>query len=105
MVSKIVKVFSFIFLYFPFLVKEMLRSGILVARVILSKNKINPGMLSVKKMSSKNASVIYANSITLTPGTYTIEIGSGNLLIHSIDKSEKENITMRKKIEDLLCWT
>ncbi len=45
----------------------------------------------VKWISSKQQTdlglVIYANSITLTPGTITIEMNNNNLLIHALDGS------------------
>lgn len=103
MKSKIIKFLTFTCVYLPFLAKEMMKSGLVVARAILSKKQVHPGLHKAKKLLTNNASVIYANSITLTPGTYTIEIDSSHLLIHSIDSSEEENVVMRQKIERLLC--
>ena len=65
----------------------MIKSNLDVARRVISpKLPINPGIVEVKtKLQSKIARVILADSITLTPGTFTIEIEDDSLFIHCID--------------------
>lgn len=47
---------------------------------------INPGVVEVKtKLKSPVARLILANSITLTPGTLTVDIKDETLLVHWID--------------------
>ena len=63
-------------LYWPWLAKEILLSAINVARIIVSPSlPISPHMLGARS-SQKSAvgTVTYANSITLTPGTITVDI-------------------------------
>jgi multicomponent Na+:H+ antiporter subunit E len=82
-------VYSFIYL-FVFL-SELIKSNFDVAKRVLSpKLPINPGIVEVKtKLKSKVGRMILANSITLTPGTFTVEIIDERLFIHWIDvKSE-----------------
>ena len=48
--------------------------------------------------------VIYANSITLTPGTVTLDILNNMLLVHALDQSlidslKYENITMGERLK------
>ena len=77
--------YSFLFLL-TFIV-ELIKSNLDVARRVISpKLPINPGIVEVKtKLQSKIARVILADSITLTPGTFTIEIEDDSLFIHCID--------------------
>ena len=47
---------------------------------------VNPGIVEVKtKLKSRLGRLILANSITLTPGTFTVEIRDDSLFIHWID--------------------
>ena len=77
--------YSFLFL-FTF-IGELIKSNLDVARRVVSpKLPINPGVVEVKtKLKSKIARVVLANSITLTPGTFTLEIKDDSLFIHWID--------------------
>ncbi|MCD6090395.1 MAG: Na+/H+ antiporter subunit E [Bacteroidales bacterium] len=77
--------YSFMFL-FTFL-WELIKANFDVARRVLSPSlPINPGIVEVKtKLKSKIGRVILANSITLTPGTFTLELEDDSLFIHWID--------------------
>ena len=99
-----VKICHAIFIYLPYLIKEMLISAIHVAKLVLNPKDMNPGLMKIEDMpSGKIGKVIYANSITLTPGTYTITLDSGEMLVHYIDRSSEENKEMKQKIEEMLC--
>lgn len=67
--------------------KELIVSNIDVARrVINPKLPIKPGIVKVKtKLNSRIAKTILANSITLTPGTLTVDIKGEYLYIHWIE--------------------
>jgi len=77
--------FSVIYIFVFF--KELVISNIDVAgRVINPKLPIKPGIVKVKtKLTSKIAKTILANSITLTPGTLTVDIKDEYLYIHWIE--------------------
>lgn len=66
---------------------ELIKSNFDVARRVISpKLPINPGIVEVQtKLTSKIGRMILANSITLTPGTFTVEITGDKLFIHWID--------------------
>ncbi|MBT3756084.1 MAG: Na+/H+ antiporter subunit E [Candidatus Cloacimonetes bacterium] len=66
---------------------ELLKSNLDVAfRVIHPTIPINPGIVKVKtKLKSKLGRTILANSITLTPGTLTVETNGEDYYIHWID--------------------
>lgn len=74
-------IYIFVFL------KELVVSNIDVAgRVINPKLPIKPGIVKVKtKLNSRIAKTILANSITLTPGTLTVDIKDEYLYIHWIE--------------------
>lgn len=77
--------YSFLFL-FTFIV-ELFKANFDVARRVLTPSlPINPGIVEVKtKLTSKIGRVILADSITLTPGTFTLELQGDRLFVHSID--------------------
>jgi len=66
---------------------ELVKSNFDVARRVLSPSlPINPGIVEAKtKLKSKMGRLILANSITLTPGTFTIGIEDDTFYIHCID--------------------
>jgi multicomponent Na+:H+ antiporter subunit E len=74
------------FFYVPWLMKEVVLSNISVARVILNpKLPIHPRILRVTaSQKTEVGQVIYANSITLTPGTITLDARDGIFLVHAL---------------------
>lgn len=80
--------------YLPFFLWECLKANIDVAyRVIHPHRPINPGIVKVKtNLKSDTALTFLANSITLTPGTLSVDIDEarGFLYIHWIDVKDKD---------------
>jgi multicomponent Na+:H+ antiporter subunit E len=66
---------------------ELVKSNLDVAfRVLHPKLPINPGIVKVKtKLKSRLGRFVLANSITLTPGTITVETKGDTFYIHWID--------------------
>jgi multicomponent Na+:H+ antiporter subunit E len=99
-------VYTFIYL-FVFLV-ELIKANIDVTRRVLSPSlPINPGIVKVDThLKSKMARLILANSITLTPGTFTLEVHEEALYIHWIDVKHAEEAQatedLVRKFENLL---
>ena len=62
--------------YWPWLMWQILRSGIDVSRLIVSPSlPISPTLVRVRASQRTSAGVAtYANSITLTPGTVSVEM-------------------------------
>ena len=73
-----------------------MKSNITVSKTILRPQiKIKQNMFDVPlSPKSEAAQVIFANSITLTPGTITVETEKNSLLVHSLNfnNSTKEEI-------------
>ncbi len=71
---------------FVFLI-ELIKSNLDVAQRVLTPSlPINPGIVKTKTvLKSKMGRMILANSITLTPGTLSVDIKDDTLYIHWID--------------------
>ncbi|MBN2415096.1 Na+/H+ antiporter subunit E [bacterium] len=72
--------------YIPVFLWEMTKANFDVAyRVLHPKLPIDPGIVKVKtKLQSEMGIVFLANSITLTPGTFTVDLKGQYLYIHCI---------------------
>lgn len=75
-------------LFYPLVfLKALLFANLDVARRVLSPSlPINPAIVEVKTtLTSELGRLVLANSITLTPGTLTVDIEGDSLYIHWID--------------------
>lgn len=84
----------FVTQYIPIFIWECIKANIDVAyRVLHPRLPINPGIVKVKtKLKTDTALTFLANSITLTPGTMTVDIDTdkGILYIHWINVKDKD---------------
>jgi multicomponent Na+:H+ antiporter subunit E len=73
-------------LYFVWLVREIIISNLQVAYIVLHpKLPINPGLLRFRTQLQNNVGhIVLANSITLTPGTITVDFTDGTYLVHAL---------------------
>jgi multicomponent Na+:H+ antiporter subunit E len=75
--------------YWPWLIKEIVSSGWQVSRIILHPRlPISPTLVRFQP-SQKSAVglVTHANSITLTPGTITVEADHREFLVHALTRA------------------
>lgn len=81
-------------LYMPWLFMQVLKSGLHVSRLILHPAlPIKPELVPYEtKLSSDGELVVLGNSITLTPGTITVEIEPRKLIVHAIDAEAKQDL-------------
>lgn len=86
--------YLFVFLW------AVIRSNFDVAsRVISPRIRINPGIVKVRtKLKSPLGRMFLANSITLTPGTITVDIKGDQLYIHWIDIAAEDMDESTSKI-------
>jgi multicomponent Na+:H+ antiporter subunit E len=77
------------FWYWPWLVKEIVKSGWDVTRIVLDpKLPISPTLCRfTPSQRTHTGLVVHANSITLTPGTLTIEIEEGEFVVHALTRA------------------
>jgi multicomponent Na+:H+ antiporter subunit E len=82
------------FFYVPWLFKEIILSNLAVARVILTRNlPIHPRILRIDASQKTDVGqVIYANSITLTPGTVTLDVRHGKFLVHALTRDSADGL-------------
>jgi len=94
-----IKRILFFLVYIIALFWEIIKANFDVAyRVIHPKMPIKPGIVIIKtRLKSDIAKMILANSITLTPGTFTLDIIGDELLIHWINV-KAEDIDSTTKI-------
>jgi multicomponent Na+:H+ antiporter subunit E len=92
--------FLYTIIYMVVFLYELIKSNLDVARRVVTPSlPINPGIVEVKtRLHSKMGRMILANSITLTPGTLTIDIVGDTLYIHWIDVQTRDTREATKKI-------
>ncbi|MEO0465438.1 MAG: Na+/H+ antiporter subunit E [Pseudomonadota bacterium] len=80
------------FSYWVWLVGEIVKSNVRVIRACLSAElDINPALVKVKTTCRSDlAKTIFANSITLTPGTVTLTVEGDKLLVHALYEQDAE---------------
>lgn len=79
--------------YFRLLFTEIVRSNMAVLRILYGDEEPEPLLVRFKSpLKKQSTEVLVANSITLTPGTITVDLGEGEYLVHALDESLAENI-------------
>lgn len=83
-----------IILYIPWLIYQIILANIHVAYLALSpKMPIDPQIIKFNtKLESDISWVTLANSITLTPGTITMDIREGEFFIHALSKKVADDL-------------
>ncbi len=78
--------------YWVWLFWEILKANWIVIRACLRADlDINPALIKVKtRCESDLAKTVFANSITLTPGTVTIEVDRDKLLVHGLYEQDAQ---------------
>jgi len=86
------------FWYFPWLVGRILQSGFHLSLLILHPAlPIDPKMIRHRtKLQDDGSIVLLGNSITLTPGTITVEVESQDLVVHAMDDTSADDVTSRR---------
>lgn len=71
-------------IYVFYFLKELVKSNLRLAAIVLSPSlPVNPGIVKVRtRLKSPMGRLLLANSITLTPGTLTVELRDEWLYIH-----------------------
>lgn len=81
--------------YAPWLIGEIYKSNLKVLKAVLSPElDIKPTLVKVRSTCRSDlAKVIFANSITLTPGTVTLRVDDDSMLVHGLyeDSAQPED--------------
>lgn len=77
-----------VLVYWPWLLKEVVKSAWAVSRIIVDPRlPISPTLVRFKPMQTTDVGlVIHAQSITLTPGTITIEASADEFVVHGLTR-------------------
>lgn len=81
-------------LYWPWLLVEIVKANLDVTKRVLGLTPISPTMVRIKATQKTELGiVIFANSITLTPGTISIDVHEdGDILIHALSRDGVEGL-------------
>lgn len=85
-VSDMLRAFPRLAVYVPWLIKEIVVANIQVARIILHPRlPIDPVVLRFRPpLSGDLAQTLLGNSITLTPGTITLDVEDDEFVVHAL---------------------
>jgi multicomponent Na+:H+ antiporter subunit E len=87
------------FLYYGYFFKELIKSNLRMAAIIISPSlPIKPGIVKVRtRLKSRMGRLMLANSITLTPGTLTVELDGEDIYVHwvRVESDDIEEATAR----------
>jgi len=92
--------------FFLYLFREIVKANIDVAKRVLRWRgaSASPQMIVIPQSQETDlGAVIYANSITLTPGTVTISLSKDSLTVHALSKEAAEELAtgaMSKEISN-----
>ncbi len=80
--------------YWPWLLKEIVKSGWSVSLVILDPRlPISPTLVRFRPSQKTDIGLaVHANSITLTPGTLSIEVTRGEFVVHALTRAGAEGV-------------
>ena len=80
--------------YWGWLLVEIYKANLDVAKCILFPRKhLRPSIFTVKATQKSDlGKVIYANSITLTPGTVTVDLDDNMVMVHALTEGSAEGV-------------
>lgn len=88
-------------LYIPWLLFEIFQAGLDVAyRVLHPSMPIDPSMLTFEVPFDEDVpQTVFANSITLTPGTITVDVTDSTFVVHALAEDFAQDLLERKVME------
>lgn len=85
--------------YYRYFFIELVKSNLRLSAIVLSPSlPVKPGIVKVRtKLKSRMGRLMLANSITLTPGTFTVEMKGQWLYVHcvTVDATDIEGATQQ----------
>jgi multicomponent Na+:H+ antiporter subunit E len=92
-------------LYSPWLFLRVVESSVHLTKLILNPSlPIKPTLMTYQShLKHRGAIVLLGNSVTLTPGTITVEINGNAFLVHAIDEAAAKDLT-NGRLERKLAW-
>jgi multicomponent Na+:H+ antiporter subunit E len=95
-------------MYWGWLALQVIKSNLVVlCRIWTPGKSISPNLVRLKVLQETAlGKVIYANSITLTPGTVTLKVKGDEILVHALSRDDSETLQqgeMDRRVRDLEC--
>jgi multicomponent Na+:H+ antiporter subunit E len=92
--------------YWPWLIKEIVKSAWDVSRIIVHPRlPITPTLTTVQSTQKTDLGrMIFANSITLTPGTISVRVSRGEILVHALTADAAQGLSegeMDRRVTEL----
>jgi multicomponent Na+:H+ antiporter subunit E len=94
------RAFGYALLYIPYFFKELVKSNLQLAAIVLAPRlPVRPGIIKVRtSLKSRMGRMLLANSISLTPGTLTVEMSDEWLYVHCVTVGASDAETATKAI-------
>ena len=98
-----IRLLVFVFAYLPIFIWQLILANIDVARRVLSPTiPLKPGFVKVEtELKGDFSKLMLANSITLTPGTLSVDIDGQDLYVHTVEVKGQTKEEQRKHISSL----
>ena len=92
--------------YLPWLLRQIARSNLTVIRLILRPKPVEPVVFDTETTEAGDelGTAVYANSITMTPGTLSIDVDCRQIEVHALDRRLADNLAggeMRRRVSKL----
>lgn len=86
--------------YYAYFFRQLVRSNLRLAAIVVDPAlPIEPGILKVRTgLESRMGRLMLANSITLTPGTLTVEVDGEWLYVHCVTLGETDTESATREI-------
>ncbi len=90
-------------IYFPLLLWEIALANVHVARLVLHpRMPISPSLVEFESpLRTEASNAVLANSITLTPGTVTVDMSAHRFIVHCLSETSRQGIqdgTLLKRV-------
>ena len=92
--------------YIPWLALEIIKANLLMVPMILgSRSRLRPRMVTVNcGLRREVTRAALGNSITMTPGTLTVDVSEdGEYLVHAVDSNSEQGLLSRR-MEKKVAW-
>jgi multicomponent Na+:H+ antiporter subunit E len=92
--------------YLPWLLFQMVRSAVQVAAVVVHpRMPIRPTLIRLRSgLRGDLEQTTFGNSITLTPGTVTLDVQDGEFVVHALTEAAAEDL-LAGTMERRVAWT
>lgn len=80
--------------YVPWLILQIVKSSIDVTKLIWGRSdNVTPALAKIESQNVPTESqVLYANSITLTPGTLSVDMDESVITVHALNKASIDDL-------------